>query len=72
MIEIAGSFPEGKGQLARAYYKLGTLLNEQEKFAESKTFLEQAKRLKAEIKRYLSYYPSTEETFQKLTLWMLW
>ena len=72
MVQIAGSFPEGKGQLARAYFKTSTFYSEKEQTVESEASLEQAKRLRAEVRPELDEEPLTEESFRKLSPWMLW
>lgn len=72
MVQIAGSFSEGKGQLARAYYKLNIVYSEDGQIGKSETSLEQAMRLRAEVRPELDDEPLTEESFRKLSPWMLW
>ena len=72
LIEIASSLPEGKGQLARAYYKLGALHEEAQRTVEATACFDKASELRAELRPELAGDPITEESFAKLCLWMLW
>ncbi|KAF2017327.1 TPR-like protein [Aaosphaeria arxii CBS 175.79] len=72
LTKIAGSIPEGKGQLARAYYKLAVLQHERERYEESHTSREMAQNLRAELKPDAGGAPFIEEEFAKLCVWMLW
>jgi hypothetical protein len=64
--------PEGKGQLARAYFKLAIIYDEQERTHDSSTCRNMAERLRAEMRPDLRNAPFKEEEFMKLCLWMLW
>jgi len=72
LIDIAGSIPEGKGQLARAYFKLAVLQEERGRHGENHTCKEMAESLMAELKPGAEGTPFTEEEFMKLCVWMLW
>lgn len=72
LVDIAGSIPEGKGQLACAEFKLSTLYAEKGREDESATCKAQAESTLAEIRPDLRDAPFEEQTFIKLCLWMLW
>ena len=72
LVDIASSIPEGKGQLARAYFKLAVLQDEKERHRESRTSKEMAERLRDELKPELQGAPFIEEEFMKLCVRMLW
>lgn len=72
LADIAGSMPEAKGQLARAYFKLATLQHERGRHKESHTCKEMAESLRAELKPEAKGAPFAEEEFMKLCVWMLW
>jgi len=72
LVDIASSIPEGKGQLARAYYKLSILHTERGREVESATYKTQAEATLGEIRPDLRDEPFEEQTFMKLCLWMLW
>ncbi|KAF2280328.1 uncharacterized protein EI97DRAFT_447867 [Westerdykella ornata] len=72
LVDIAGSIPEGKGQLARAYFKLAVLHQEKGRHSESNTYREMAESLRAELKPEAVGAPFNEEEFMKLCVWMLW
>ena len=72
LVDIASSIPEGKGQLARAYFKLSTLHAGRGREDESATYKAQAEATLAEIRPDLRDDPFEEQTFMKLCLWMLW
>ncbi|KAF2270743.1 hypothetical protein CC78DRAFT_564062 [Lojkania enalia] len=71
LVDIASSVPEGKGQLARAYFKLAILHSERRE-DESRAFKDMAERLRAELKPELERAPFVEDEFMKLCVWMLW
>ncbi|ORX98178.1 hypothetical protein BCR34DRAFT_607010 [Clohesyomyces aquaticus] len=72
LVDIAGSIPEGQGQLARAHFKLSVLCAERERAAESQNHRKIAEKLKAQLKPDLTNAPFEEVEFTKLCLWMLW
>jgi hypothetical protein len=72
LIDIAGSIPEGKGQLARAHFKLAVLYKGWGRHDESRTCKEMAEKLRTELKPELKEAPFVEEEFMKLCVWMLW
>ncbi|KAF2177994.1 TPR-like protein [Zopfia rhizophila CBS 207.26] len=72
LMDIAGSIPEGKGQLARAYFKLAVLQDERGRHGESHTCKEMAESLRTELKPETEGAPFIEEQFMKLCVWMLW
>ncbi|PVH92526.1 TPR-like protein [Periconia macrospinosa] len=67
LIDIASSIPEGKGQLARAYFKLAVLQEERGRHGESHTCKEMAESLMAELKPEAGGAPLVEEEFMKLS-----
>ena len=72
MVDIAGSMNEGKGQLARARFKLATLHKERGRLDESQACRQEAEDLRNEIRPELAGAPFEESEFMKLSLWMLW
>ncbi|KAJ5058662.1 hypothetical protein J3E74DRAFT_467267 [Bipolaris maydis] len=72
LTDIAGSIPEGKGQLARAYYKLAVFQHERGRYEESHACKEMAESVRAELKADAAGAPFIEEEFMKLCVWMLW
>ena len=72
LIDIASSLPEGKGQLARAYFKVGDIHEEAQRVIEASAYFDKASKLRAELKPELANDSITEESFAKLCLWMLW
>ena len=72
LVDIASSLPEGKGQLARAFFKLGTIHEEAQRTIEASTCVDRASRLRAELRPELADDSLTEDSFAKLCLWMLW
>jgi len=72
LVDIGTSIPEGKGQVARAYFRLSRLYAERGKGAECTACVELAKQFRAEAKPELCEAPFEEETFSRLCLWMLW
>lgn len=72
LIDIAGSIPEGKGQLARAYYKLAVLQEGRGRHGESRACKGMAEGLMAELKPENTGAPFVEEEYMKLCVWMLW
>ncbi|KAF2124109.1 TPR-like protein [Dothidotthia symphoricarpi CBS 119687] len=72
LTNTAGSIPEGKGQLARAYFKLAVLQEERGRLGESHTYKEMAEGLRAELNPESAEAPFIEEEFMKLCVWMLW
>lgn len=71
-MDIASSIPEGKGQLARAYFKLSVLHDEMGRRRESHNCREMAIKLRAELNLEAKQAPFVEEEFMKLCVWMLW
>ena len=72
LTNIAGSIPEGRGQLARAHYKLAVLQYEGGRYEESRAYKEMAERLRAELRPDAEEVPFIEEEFMRLCVWMLW
>lgn len=72
LVDIASSIPEGRGQLARAYFKLAVLQDEKERHGQGHTSKEMAESLRDELKPELQGAPFIEEEFMKLCVWMLW
>lgn len=72
LTDIAGSIPEGKGQLARAYFKLAVLQEERGRLEESRTYKALAEDLKSELVSQSEERPFTEDEYMKLCVWMLW
>jgi hypothetical protein len=72
LTDIAESVNEGKGQLARAYFKLAMLYRERNRLDESRICTEKAVQLRMELKPELAEAPIEEKEFMKLCLWMLW
>ncbi|KAF2791049.1 TPR-like protein [Melanomma pulvis-pyrius CBS 109.77] len=72
LVDIAASVPEGKGQHARAYFKLSVLQNERGRHDESCTYKEIAEQLRAELKPEIEGALFIDEEFMKLCVWMLW
>ncbi|KAF2678546.1 TPR-like protein [Lentithecium fluviatile CBS 122367] len=62
LVDIARSVPEGKGQVARAYYKLAVLQDERGRPDECRICKQKAEALRSEVKPELS----------GLCVWMLW
>lgn len=71
-MDIAGSIPEGKGQLARAYFKLSILHDESGRHIDSHTCKDIAVQLRAELKPGADGASYIEEDFMELCVWMLW
>lgn len=72
LVDIAGSIPEGKGQLARAYFKLSILHDENGKENESNICKVLAAQLMMELRPGAPGTSCTEEDYGKLCVWMLW
>jgi len=72
LTDIAESVNQGKGQLARVYFKLAMLYKEREREDESRTCAEKAAQLRRELKPELADAAFEEKEFMKLCLWMLW
>jgi hypothetical protein len=72
LVDIADSVSEGKGQLARAYFKLAMLYNERGRLDESQACKEKAERLRSKVRPELADALFEEGEFMKLCLWMLW
>ncbi|KAL8993731.1 MAG: hypothetical protein Q9169_006128 [Polycauliona sp. 2 TL-2023] len=70
---ISQSLPEGEGQLARAWYKLHTLYAQEGKIPHSEELQTKARLLREKIIN--SDEPAdddSEESYNRLNLWMLW
>lgn len=72
LTDIAGAIPEGKGQLARAYFKLSVLCTERERIEDSRRYKALAEQVRRDVRPDLADHPCTEDEFMKLCLWMLW
>ncbi len=72
LTDIAETVNEGKGQLARAYFKLAILFKERDRLDESQACTVKAARLRKELNPELADAPFEENEFMKLCLWMLW
>jgi hypothetical protein len=72
LADIAGSIPEGQGQLARAQFKLSVLYDEAGREDASRAALEIAEKSRKEIRPELANAALIEDEFNKLCPWMLW
>lgn len=68
---MAGTLPEGKGQLARACFKLATWYDDEKKRDERRVCREAAMQLRAEVEPFLRDAPFEEANFIRLCPWML-
>jgi hypothetical protein len=72
LVSISETLIEGRGQQARALYKLSELYTRKDMAVQSKKCREEDLQLRNELKLELSSTPFEEEQFNKLCLWMLW
>ncbi|KAI1802970.1 hypothetical protein F4811DRAFT_554356 [Daldinia bambusicola] len=72
LIDISEALNEGRGQLARALYKLTLLYAEKGATAESQACKARALEIREDLRPEERDQPFEEEYFSKLTLWMLW
>lgn len=72
LVAISESLNEGKGQLARANYKLSVLYTEKGMVAESEVYKTKALEGRALLRPELTNAPFEEAEFMKLCPWMLW
>jgi hypothetical protein len=74
LTQIAETLYEGKGQLARAYFKLTRLHEERDGSATTKshTYAGEAVQLRSLLRPELADAPFEEGEFLKLCPWMLW
>jgi hypothetical protein len=72
LIDIASSIPEGKGQLARAYFKLAVLQDGRGRHDNRDSCTEIADALMSELKPDAGGPPYSEDDFNSLCVWMLW
>ena len=71
LVDIAGSLNEGEGQLARALYKLPVLYTEKGNSSDAGLCMERALEIRGRLNPALKDAPFDNESFSKLTLWML-
>ncbi|KAL9023330.1 MAG: hypothetical protein Q9196_007270 [Gyalolechia fulgens] len=72
-VTTSQSLPEGEVQLARAWYKLHTIYAQVGKTKQSEELRDKAKALKRKIlKGSERYGVESEESYDRLNLWMLW
>ncbi|TRX96272.1 hypothetical protein FHL15_002996 [Xylaria flabelliformis] len=72
LVDIAGALNEGEGQLARALYKLSLLYSEKGAVSEAETSKAKAMEIRKRLRPDEQDAAFDEESFSKLTLWMLW
>ncbi|KAI1138886.1 hypothetical protein F5Y05DRAFT_354227 [Hypoxylon sp. FL0543] len=72
LVDIAESLNEGEGQLARALYKLSILFAAKGMVAESEAYKTRALDIRARLRPEEKGASFEEESFSKLTPWMLW
>ncbi|XXH00199.1 Protein ssh4 [Hypoxylon texense] len=72
LVDISESLNEGEGQLARALYKLSVLYAEKGALPESEACKSRAVEIRGRLRPEDKDAPFKEESFSKLTLWMLW
>ncbi|RYC57267.1 hypothetical protein CHU98_g8943 [Xylaria longipes] len=72
LVDIAGALNEGEGQLARAFYKLSVLYSEKGAVSEAETSKAKAIEIRNHLRPQERDAAFDEESFSKLTLWMLW
>ncbi|KAL8736413.1 MAG: hypothetical protein Q9166_000205 [cf. Caloplaca sp. 2 TL-2023] len=72
-VTISQSLPEGEGQLARAWYKLHTLYAQEGKIKQSEEAEDKARASRKKILRGSELVEDdSEESYDRLNLWMLW
>ncbi|GAP84174.1 putative NB-ARC and TPR domain protein [Rosellinia necatrix] len=72
LVDIAGALNEGEGQLARALYKLSVVYHEKGATSEAEDNKMKALEIRNRLRPHEQDAPFEEESFSKLTLWMLW
>ncbi|KAI0157224.1 hypothetical protein GGR57DRAFT_461278 [Xylariaceae sp. FL1272] len=72
LIDIAGALNEGEGQLARALYKLSTIYAEKGATSDAEACKMRALEVRNRLRPENKDADFEEESFSKLTLWMLW
>lgn len=72
LVTSAESIPEGRGQLARAHYKLSVIYNGLQRVTEMEQHRAKALELRQELQPDLTDGAFEEASFNTLCLWMLW
>lgn len=72
LVTSAESLPEGRGQLARAHYKLSVIYSDLEKPSEVEQHRAKALELRQELRQDHVEAALDETSFNELCLWMLW
>ncbi|KAI1407008.1 hypothetical protein F5Y13DRAFT_207064 [Hypoxylon sp. FL1857] len=72
LVNISESLNEGEGQLARALYKLSVLLAAKGAVSDGEAYKARALEIRGRLRPEDKEALFEEESFSKLTLWMLW
>jgi hypothetical protein len=72
LVDIAGALGKGEGQLARASYKLSVLYSEKGAVLEAESSKAKAIEIRNRLRPQDKAAPFDNESFSRLTLWMLW